>query len=306
MSARAPARYSCGSCLPSSPRSASSARSSGHAAAPPPWSHSARQQNGTLHTSRCPRAERPPLRVMLVEIAVSSMNTSRLGSSLRWLRRQRRRMAATSGRSCSAACRAFFIRQPEMAQKAEHRRGRNHHPSLGKPGLQFQQRQVRLLGNPSLDPLGILRQRIILVATKLVRTDAAGGAVSPDVAANRTQADPAQLRQRPAACDPPRSAVPQPASGHPRRACPSLLASQPAGSLNQTAPRRGKNQFSLFGGCSKCFHPPIGKIALTSSSSRKLSCSGRWIRCSASQPRWRARIRISSGVVGRRRGCLGG
>src|SRR5512143_1662893 len=149
---------------------------------------------GTLHTNRCPRAERPPLRVMPVEIAVSSMNTNRLGSSLRWLRRQRRRMAATSGRSCSAACKAFFIRQPEMAQKAEHRRGSNHHSSIDKPGLQFQQCQVRLLGNPSLDPLGILRQRIILVATKLLRADAAGGAVSLDIPTNRAQADPAQLR----------------------------------------------------------------------------------------------------------------
>jgi hypothetical protein len=50
--------------------------------------------NGTLHTSRFPRAGRPPRQVMLVERAVSSMNTNRLGSSLRWLRRHRRRMAA--------------------------------------------------------------------------------------------------------------------------------------------------------------------------------------------------------------------
>src|SRR6185295_3512082 len=117
---------------------------------------------------------------MLVEIAVSSMKTSRLGSSLRWFRRQRRRMAATSGRSCSAACSTFFIRQSEMAQKPEHRGGSNRHTGHGKPGLQFQQRQVRSFGNPSLDPVGVFRQRIVLVAAELVRTDAAGGAIATD------------------------------------------------------------------------------------------------------------------------------
>ena len=50
----------------------------------------------------------------------------------------------------------FFMRQPKMAQKAEHRRGGNLHSGRGKPGLQFQQCQVRLFGDPSLDPLRIL------------------------------------------------------------------------------------------------------------------------------------------------------
>ena len=44
--------------------------------------------------------------LMLVETLVSSMNTSRFGSSLGCRRCRALRSAATSGRSCSAACRA--------------------------------------------------------------------------------------------------------------------------------------------------------------------------------------------------------
>ena len=126
------------------------------------------------------------------------------------------------------------MRQPEMAQKAEHRRGSNLHSGPGKPDCSSSNVRSGCLAIQR-DPLGILRQSIVLVAAELVRTDATGGAVSPYVAADRTQADPAQF-----ACGPPRAAVPQLAAGHPRTAYLFLLASNPASSLNQTAPRRAE------------------------------------------------------------------
>jgi hypothetical protein len=45
---------------------------------------------------------------MLVAVPVSSRNTNRVGSMKRCQTRQRRRLAATSGRSCSAALSDFF------------------------------------------------------------------------------------------------------------------------------------------------------------------------------------------------------
>jgi hypothetical protein len=53
--------------------------------------------------NRCPRGQRPRSRTMLVEVAVSSRNTSRAGSNMPCSRIQRRRARATSARSCSAA-----------------------------------------------------------------------------------------------------------------------------------------------------------------------------------------------------------
>src|SRR6476646_4695323 len=54
------------------------------------------------------RAKRPLSRTMFVLVAVSSINTSRAGSSMPCSRIQRRRTRATSARFCSAACRLFL------------------------------------------------------------------------------------------------------------------------------------------------------------------------------------------------------
>ena len=63
---------------------------------------------GTDAISRSPRGQRPLSRTMFVLVAVSSINTSRAGSSMPCSRTQRRRARATSARFCSAACRLFF------------------------------------------------------------------------------------------------------------------------------------------------------------------------------------------------------
>ena len=61
----------------------------------------------TAAISRSPRGQRPLSRTMFVLVAVSSINTSRAGSSMPCSRTQRRRARATSARFCSAACRFF-------------------------------------------------------------------------------------------------------------------------------------------------------------------------------------------------------
>ena len=109
-----------------------------------------------------------------------------------------------------------------------------------------------------------LRQRIVLVATELVRTDTAGGAVSLDVAANRTQAGPAQFRHlRPGV-----TLLDQPYHNQPqviRYGLPMPAGLQTIRSLNQTTPCRGKSRFNLFGfalaprrclGCGQSIHDP--------------------------------------------------
>jgi hypothetical protein len=53
---------------------------------------------------------------MVVVAQVSSMNTSRSGLKAGGRARQARRAAATSGRSCSAACRVFFRVRPAAAR----------------------------------------------------------------------------------------------------------------------------------------------------------------------------------------------
>src|SRR5260370_40865648 len=65
---------------------------------------------GTLATSRSPRGERPEWRTILVVTDVSSIKTSRCLRNDDCSAFNSARAAATSGRSCSAACNVFFKR----------------------------------------------------------------------------------------------------------------------------------------------------------------------------------------------------
>lgn len=82
---------------------------------------------GTLATRRSPRGERPRWLTILVVTAVSSMNTRRGASSSDCSAFSSARATATSGRSCSAACRVFFKRDVVALVEAPHR---------GRPGFQ--------------------------------------------------------------------------------------------------------------------------------------------------------------------------
>lgn len=63
---------------------------------------------GTGARSRSPRAQRPCVRAMLVEVQVSSMKTRRPGSRSSWLSNQSSRRFRTSGRSASPRARSLF------------------------------------------------------------------------------------------------------------------------------------------------------------------------------------------------------
>ena len=88
------------------------------------------------------------------------MNTSRAGSNMNCSRRQRRRARATSGRCCSAACRLFFFDGQIMSRKKPPDGGAAARNSpLAHRGDDLVQRQIRLLGNHSQQPLRVLLQR---------------------------------------------------------------------------------------------------------------------------------------------------
>src|ERR1017187_220025 len=78
-------------------------------------------------------------------MAVSSMKTSRFGSSLGCCFCRALRAAATSGRSCSVARRLFFKRQLQMMQEAGDRRFADRYLLLRQLCHKFRQRDVRLL-----------------------------------------------------------------------------------------------------------------------------------------------------------------
>src|SRR3984893_18512285 len=122
------------------------------------------------------------------------MNTSRLGSSFVCRRCNALRAAATSGRSCSAARRLFFKGQLQMMQKPGDRRLSNRDLLLCQSVLEFGQRDVRLLRYQLPHQILVRRQREILVAAELGRTDAARFPVKLEEADDRTDADPALLR----------------------------------------------------------------------------------------------------------------
>src|ERR1019366_58829 len=128
---------------------------------------------GTRPISRSPRRHRPRSRTILVEVEVSSMNTNRAGSNMPCSRIQRRRARATSGRSCSAACRLFFKADPLTAEQSPDRPAAAGDPSLAHRADDLIQRQIRMLTNQHQQPVGMLLQRRDTAPDRL-RRDTAG------------------------------------------------------------------------------------------------------------------------------------
>src|SRR3974377_1750707 len=114
---------------------------------------------GTDATSRWPRGQRPLSRTMFVLVAVSSINTSRAGSSKPCSRMQRRRARATSARFCSSACRLFF-KADIVSIKEPLQRALTAADSLfGHGGKDLLEGQIRLFGNQSQKPFRVLFER---------------------------------------------------------------------------------------------------------------------------------------------------
>ena len=94
---------------------------------------------------------------MLVLVAVSSINTSRAGSSMPCSRIQRRRARATSVCACSVACRLFFEADIVTRKKTLEGAPTASDALLGHDG-ENPQGQIRLFGNQSQDPVRVLFQ----------------------------------------------------------------------------------------------------------------------------------------------------
>src|SRR5437763_8633045 len=107
--------------------------------------------SGTLPITRSPRGARPLSRTRLVLTAVSSINTSRAGSSMPCSRIQRRRARATSARCRSAACRLFFKGDVVSVEKPPERTAAAFDPPLAQRCNRLDQGQVRLFGTQSQD-----------------------------------------------------------------------------------------------------------------------------------------------------------
>ena len=103
---------------------------------------------GSLAIKRRPRGARPWRRVILVLAQVSSMNTSRLGSSRPWYFFHWARRRAMSARSCSLAYRLFFKTDPFAFEKAPHCAVARRRVALSQFGHHCAQGQIRLLGDP--------------------------------------------------------------------------------------------------------------------------------------------------------------
>src|ERR1035437_9713966 len=120
-------------------------------------------------------------------MAVSSMKTSRFGSSLGCCFCRAIRAAATSGRSCSVARRLFFKRQLQMMQEAGDRRFADRY-LLRQLCHKFRQRDVRLLCDQLPDHSFVYGQDKFLVAAKLRRADTARLAIKPYKTPHRAEA----------------------------------------------------------------------------------------------------------------------
>src|SRR6266481_9978375 len=115
---------------------------------------------GILPTSRSPRGARPRSRAILVEVPVSSMKTSRSGSSLGRLSAHAVRAAATSGRSCSAARTLFFEADAVAVEEPPDRtEPRLLLALIEQTALDLLQCQVGLLPNQRKQPFLMLLQR---------------------------------------------------------------------------------------------------------------------------------------------------
>src|SRR5690606_35724028 len=111
---------------------------------------------------------------MLVLAQVSSMNTSRRGSSRPWYFLHCSRRRATLGRSCSTANSVFFERHSGIAHDPPHRTIARHHAPLAQLDHQPAQRQVRNRLQTTQQPLPLTGQRTFLLAPHRPRRRAPG------------------------------------------------------------------------------------------------------------------------------------
>src|ERR1700686_1436812 len=130
---------------------------------------------GTLAMSRLPRGERPEWRTILVVTDVSSIKTSRFARKDDCSAFSSARAAATSGRSCSAACSVFFKRDAVSIVEPPDR-GSAVGKFLGwyEPRADLARCQIRRSGNQRGQPLFLLLERRVAVPGARLPGDVTG------------------------------------------------------------------------------------------------------------------------------------
>jgi hypothetical protein len=101
------------------------------------------------------------------------MNTRHCGLSAVWRSRQAARAAATSGRSCSAACWVFFSRQAMGQEEAAERRAAGLDTTAGQADAELFDGQIRLGRQQRPHPLGMDIERRAFPSAVSVRRDRA-------------------------------------------------------------------------------------------------------------------------------------
>src|SRR5690242_1177953 len=145
---------------------------------------------GTDPTRRSPRGERPYCLTIFVVTAVSSIKTRRRTSRPGCSAMSSARAAATSGRSCSAACRVFFEGNVVTIVECPDRAYRGLRLLLGpQPRTDLLERQIRLLGNECEQPLLMLLERRAGVTGARLCRDATSLGPALDPADRRRGAD---------------------------------------------------------------------------------------------------------------------
>src|ERR1700675_4986502 len=130
---------------------------------------------GTLATSRSPRGERPEWRTILVVTDVSSIKTSRRLRNDDCSAFNSARAAATSGRSCSAACSVFFERDAVPLVKSPNRGSADLQSfSRSEPDADLIRCQIGVKGPEMEQPLPIWVERGATVSGAGLRCDATG------------------------------------------------------------------------------------------------------------------------------------
>src|ERR1700709_133325 len=95
---------------------------------------------------------------MLVFTQVSSMKTRRFGSTLSWCCFHCWRRRATSGRSCSLACRLFFKAEPHIGDDTPHSKRTAFRTTRLQFPRQCTKREIGFLGRPDGDPAAVSLQ----------------------------------------------------------------------------------------------------------------------------------------------------
>ena len=125
--------------------------------------------------------------------AVSSMKISCFGSRVSCSFRKALRAAATSGRSCSAACTLFFKGQVDVVEEPRNPRLAHLHLFFRQANLKLCKRTIRLFRYKLLNPISMWFKRESLVPAELVWTDTARFALTLDESPNSTQSHVVQL-----------------------------------------------------------------------------------------------------------------